>query len=179
MAQRDPPATARLFFGLPVGSPLAGTLGLLAVDVAAQADGRAVPAGNLHATLAFLGAVPRTRLGDLRTVGDEVDGARCHVQLDRVGSFGGARVAWIGATELPKPLVSLQQRLAQRLAEDGWALDARPFHLHVTLARRCRVALRTAAVPALAWRVDRVALFESIGTVDGPRYEPLIAWPLT
>ena len=171
-------AAARLFFGVPVASARRGALGPLADAVAAEAQGRAVPITNLHATLAFLGTVPRTRLGELCAVGDALRAAPCDVDLDRIGSFRGARVAWIGASALPAPLAVLQADLAQRLASLGWTPDARPFNLHVTLARHCRTTLATRAVAALAWPIELVALFESIGTTGGPRYVPLASWPL-
>ena len=171
-------SAARLFFGVPVAAPLREALGALADAIAARAQGRAVPVANLHATLAFLGTVPRVRIADLRAIGDALRAPRCEVQLDRVGSFRGARVAWIGTAAIPAPLAALQADLARRLGDAGWTLDARPFNLHVTLARHCRAALATDTVPALAWPVADVALFESIGTTDGPRYEPLAAWPL-
>jgi len=178
MARHGAVPAARLFFGVPVAAPLREALGALADALAARARGRAVPVANLHATLAFLGTVPRDRVAELRSIGDALRGRRCKVELDRIGSFRGARVAWIGTAAIPVPLAALQADLAQRLADAGWTLDARPFSLHVTLARHCRVALATDTVPALAWPVAQVALFESIGTADGPRYEPLAAWPL-
>lgn len=171
-------SAARVFFAVPVAAPLCEALGALAAALAARAQGRAVPAANLHGTLAFLGTVPRERVAELRAIGDALHAMRSEVQLDRVGSFRGARVAWIGTAAVPAPLSALQAELAERLANAGWTLDARPFNLHVTLARHCRVALATESVPALAWPVTQVTLFESIGTAEGPRYEALTAWPL-
>ena len=178
MAQSGTATAARLFFGVPAGDALRAALGVLAQAIAAQAHGRAVPATNLHATLAFLGSVARTRQDELCAIGATLDAQSCEVMLDRLGSFRGARVAWIGTALVPAPLAALQARLADRLAGAGWTLDSRPFNLHVTLARHCRVALPPRAVAALAWRVDEIALFESIGTPHGPRYEPLAAWPM-
>jgi 2'-5' RNA ligase len=169
---------ARLFFGLPVDEALAASLAGLAGPVALQAGGRPVVASNFHATLAFLGAAPRASIEALRVLGDGVAAARCDVLLDRVGSFRGARVAWIGAAAVPAPVIALQRRLERSLRDAGWTLDARPFHLHVTLARHCRAALETASVPVLRWAVDRFALFESVGSADGPRYAALAEWPM-
>ena len=178
MARSGAVSAARLFFGVPVGAPLREALGAVSVVVAARAHGRAVPVANLHATLAFLGTVPRERVAELCAIGDALRAPRCNVDLDRIGSFRGARVAWIGTAAIPAPLAALQADLGERLAHAGWTLDARPFNLHVTLARHCRVTLASDTVPALAWPITEVALFESIGGADGPRYEPLAAWPL-
>jgi 2'-5' RNA ligase len=178
MARSGAVPAARLFFGVPVGAPLRDALGALASAIAARAQGRAVPVANLHATLAFLGTVPRDRIAELRAIGDALRAPRCEIELDRIGSFRGARVAWIGTASIAAPLTALQADLAQRLARAGWTLDERPFNLHVTLARHCRVALASETVPALAWPVADVALFESIGTPGGPRYEPLATWSL-
>ena len=178
MARSGAVSAARLFFGVPVGGALREALGALADAIAASAQGRAVPAANLHATLAFLGGVERARLGELIRIGDALDAPACDIALDRIGSFRGARVAWIGTANVPTTLAALHADLAQRLGDAGWTLDARPFNLHVTLARHCRVPLATEAVDALPWRIARVALFESIGSAQGPRYEPVAAWPL-
>ena len=178
MARSGAVSAARLFFGVPVAAPLREALGALADALAVRAQGRAVPVANLHATLAFLGSVPRERVAALRAIGDALRAQPCEVQLDRIGGFRGARVAWIGTAAIPAPVAALQADLAQRLASAGLSLDARPFNLHVTLARHCRVTLATDAVPALAWPVAEVALFESIGTTEGPRYEPITRWSL-
>jgi len=173
---------ARLFFALPVDPPVRDALGVLAEDVAHRAQGRAVAAANLHMTLAFLGSVACACLPLLEEVGARcarslVDAAPLAVTLDRLGSFRGARVAWIGGSEVPQPLRSLQSALVHALANGGFAVDERPWKAHVTLARHCRLPPRAAMHPALQLPVRALALYESVSAAGGPRYEALARWP--
>ena len=151
----------------------------MARDVAQQTGGRAVPEANLHATVAFIGAVAHAAIAPLQALGGALPRAPLEVSLDTLGGFAHAQVAWIGAARVPDALTSLHAALSAALAAGGFSVETRPYHVHVTLARRCRRPLRRASVtPPLAWRVDRLVLFESINAGAGPRYEPLAAWPL-
>jgi 2'-5' RNA ligase len=169
---------SRLFFALPVDARLATSLAPLADAVAQQTGGRAVPQANLHATLAFLGSVAHAALPRLRAIGAALPQAALDVALDTLGGFGHAQVAWIGAARVPQPLVDLHASLNAALAADGFATETRPYHLHVTLARHCRRPLRRTTVAPLAWRVDRIVLFESVTAGAGPRYDALETWAL-
>lgn len=173
---------ARLFFALPVDPPLRDVLGALAAEVAQRAEGRAVPAANLHVTLAFLGNVARACLPRLDEIGSRcaqalVQSAPLALMLDRVGSFRRAGVAWIGPSEVAEPLCAVQSALVRALGEAGFAIDARPWNAHVTLARHCRRPTGEASHPALRLPVRGLALYESVSATDGPRYEALARWP--
>jgi 2'-5' RNA ligase len=173
------PATARLFFALPVDSALGDTLEELAHHAASMSGGRALPRANLHATIAFIGSVPRTQIATLCAIGGALRGDACDVTLDTLGSFRAARVAWIGPSHVPASLPALHDVLASHLAAASFSLDERPWNPHVTLARHCRHPIARREVAPLAWRVEHVVLYESIGATGGPRYEPLETWPLT
>lgn len=172
-------ATARLFFGLPIEGALRAPLEALARALAAASGGRAAPAADLHATIAFLGSLPHDRIAPLRAIGAALGADAVEVTLDTVGSFRAARVAWIGPSRVPRGLTALHAALTAKLAASSFALDARPYHPHVTLARHCRKALPRAGIEPLEWRIERVVLYESIGATGGPRYEERAAWPLT
>lgn len=175
-------ARARLFFALPVEPPVRDALGVLAEDVAHRAQGRAAAAANLHMTLAFLGSVARACLPLVEEVGARcapslVEAAPLAVTLDRMGSFRGAGVAWIGAAQVPQPLRSLQSALMHALAKGGFVVDQRPWNPHVTLARHCRLPPVVAVHPALQLPVRALVLYESVSAAGGPRYEALARWP--
>ena len=172
------PATARLFFALPVDAPLAEALATLAHSAAAASGGRALPAGNLHATVAFIGSVPREAIATLRAIGAALRAPALEVALDTLGSFRGARVAWIGPSDVPAALLELHGALSAQLGAASFTLEARPYHPHITLARHCRHPIARRGVPPLAWRIDELVLYESVSAQGGPRYEPLDAWPL-
>jgi 2'-5' RNA ligase len=173
------PVTARAFYALPVDAALADALGALALQAASAGGGRALPKANLHATVAFVGAVPRAAIADLSSIGAAMRAEAIDLALDTLGSFRGARVAWIGPSEVPESLGELHASLTGRLRAAGFAVDARPYHPHVTLARHCRHPFARRATAALAWRVDELVLYESISADGGPRYEPLERWRLT
>jgi 2'-5' RNA ligase len=170
--------TARLFFGLPVDGALDRHFDTLVKGFVDDAQGRAVPAENLHATLAFLGSVPRDALCDLRSIGAALPRAGFGLVLDTVGSFQGARVAWIGPSQRPGALLALHEALTERLREDGYRVEARPYLPHVTVARHCHRALATRTIAPIAWPVTRIVLYESITAAGGPRYEPRASYAL-
>jgi len=101
----------RLFFALPVEPTLAATLAPLARDVAEQTGGRAVPQENLHATLAFLGSVAHAAVAPLKSMADALPRSSFGVSLDTLGSFRQARVAWIGAAQVPAALQQMHAAL--------------------------------------------------------------------
>lgn len=173
------PETARLFFALPVKGALAEVLGELGQHAAPASGGRALPKASLHATIAFIGSAPRQAIATLCAIGAATSADALDVTLDTLGSFRAARVAWVGPSYVPAALLELHAALASRLAAAAFALDARPYHPHITLARHCRHPIARRDIAPLAWRIEELVLYESIAAQGGPRYEPLAAWPLT
>ena len=168
----------RVFFALVPPAPLQRALGDMARDVARRAHGRPVPAENVHATLAFVGAWPVSRLPELHAAGAAVCGEPMRVVLDRQGAFRRAGIAWISASQPPPALGALAQALFERLVAVGVKLDERPFRPHVTLARHCRGPYAAGPVGPFAWDVDTVALMLSDTRTEGARYRMLASWPL-
>ena len=177
MAIPTEPAT-RVFFALVPPPPLQHALGEFARDVARRAHGRPIPAENIHATVAFVGAWPVSRLPELHEAGAVVYGEPMRIVLDRQGAFRRAGIAWISASEPPPALDALAQALLERLAATGVPLDERPFRPHVTLARRCRGPYPAGPVAPFAWDVDALALMQSDTRAEGARYRMLASWPL-
>ena len=173
-------AALRVFFALWPDAGARDALSALAGDIAARTRGRAPPAGNLHLTLAFLGDVEPTRLALLRAIGAAVAAAVPPFALvfDRVGAFGDAGIAWAGASAPPRALERLAQLLQAALAKEGFRIERRPFHPHVTLARRCRSPAGAGSAAPIAWNVERIALNASERSPHGPRYRELVAWAL-
>ena len=171
-------AVARVFFALVPPPPLREALALLAVSVAQRAHGRAVPADNLHATLAFIGAWPVSQLPHWLDVGARCAGAAMDVTLDRLGGFRRAGVAWIGSSTPPAALSELAGEICAALAAASVAADARAFTPHLTLARRCRGPFPDELTGPYEWRVDAIALMRSITQPAGARYVEVARWPL-
>jgi 2'-5' RNA ligase len=183
----------RLFYALPL--PPDATAEIAALVDRVRADG--VPGGGrdvrwvrldgLHLTLRFLGP----------TLDDRVDAAieAVHtaargqspfaVTIGGAGAFppvGRPRALWLGLRSGGEELAGLAAAVDGALAGAGWVLDPKPFRAHLTLARSdgvpagAAIATRLveeAASMAVAFRAERIGLFESL-TGGGPaRYLPI------
>lgn len=166
-----------MFYGLPLDGAQESVVPLIR-DVVDATQGKPVPAANLHATLAFVGAVSRDVIGDLVRIGTELPRTPIALALDTIGSFRGARVAWIGPSRLAPSLTALHQALDGCLRDAGFPVETRAYHPHVTLARHCRRVVAERTIDPLPWSVQRIVLDELIGAEGGPRYEPCAQWPL-
>jgi 2'-5' RNA ligase len=169
---------ARLFFAIAPQRELRERLANLAQIVARATGGRPVPADNLHVTLAFLGEVARERIESLRAIGDALPRVGFALELNSLGAFPRTGVAWVAPTATSPELAALQSYLAERLAASGFPIEARPFHAHITLARRSVRRVQKVALPVERWVVDRVSLFESTPGERAPRYVEIAGWPL-
>jgi 2'-5' RNA ligase len=95
----------------------------------------------------------------------EIDGNPFDIKLGGLGSFRRGRSAlwWVGIENSP-PLLEYRERLCNRLLEEGYNFDQRPFRPHITIARQVVVDYSN---PPLApsegykTRVKRVSLMES------------------
>ena len=164
----------RLFFAIWPDVAARERLAALAADVAQVARGKAVPAANLHLTLAFLGEVEAARLALLPEIAAGIEAGAFSLRFDRVGSFPRARVSWAGCAKAPAELVHLQSALARELAARGFALEERPFAPHLTLARKAVTALPPARIEPIQWSVAEFALVTS----RAGRYETVSSWRL-
>ena len=135
-----------------------------------------VAADNLHATLAFLGAMSHHQEQLYAQAIRALDFAPCTLMLDTLGWWKKPRALWAGCQTMPDALLALVQDLNEKLAPCGFTPEDRPFTLHVTLVRKYArtIADEHRAIPAIAWRADTVALVESRGTAHGVRYLPLV-----
>lgn len=177
MSETTEPRT-RVFFALVPPPPLQQALGDLARACARRAHGRPVPAGNIHLTLAFIGAWPIARLPVLFDAGRTLVGESMRIALDVQGGFRRAGVAWIAPSKPPPALPQLAGDLCTALSRAGVAPEARPFHPHLTLARHCRGPFASDPTGPFAWDVDGVTLMQSDTRADGARYTGLAQWPL-
>ena len=151
----------RLFFALWPDDRLRASLERLGAELAARAQGKAVPAAKVHMTLAFLGEVPDDRFPAAVDAASRVAGDSFELALDEVGAFRSARVAWAGSSAGHPSLTALQSRLAAELREEGFELESRPFAAHVTLVRRISRPIAREAVAPIAWSVRDFALVAS------------------
>ncbi len=124
--------------------------------------GRQVPRAHLHLTLAFAGNVPADRVDCLVAGLDRLRTRPIPVVLDRVGHFGGARVAWIGPSRVPAALQRLAESAHRLCADCHIDIERRRFIPHVTLRRGVVVPAAGHYRPMpVRWCTNSVALVES------------------
>jgi 2'-5' RNA ligase len=166
-----------VFFALVPPASLRQVLASLGADVAEHAHGRAVAPENLHVTVAFVGAWPLSRMSHWIEAGARRVARPMHVTLDTLGGFRRAGVAWLGSSVPPATLLELGRSLNSELADAGIA-DARPFHPHLTLARKCRGPFPRVSVGPYEWDIDALTLMQSQADVAGAHYVVLRQWRL-
>ena len=116
------------------------------------------------------------RVPELIAMGSEEPLPRCVLELDQMGVFEQARVAWLGPTRAPPSLQAFRQRLVERLREGGFKRDRRHWLPHVSLYRDLRMPCRKMAVEPLCWRVESFSLVQSRLRQTGPVYSVLQRW---
>jgi len=174
----------RLFAALEIPEPHRSRLGEVARGLAERLGGRAVPARNLHATVAFLGAVPPDGGGALEAA--LVAGAPAGpvpVEVSGVRARPSSRRARVVAVELA-PRHDAQGEALRRLRDGllgaaGRPADDRPLWLHVTLvrlrgARRVELPEQNPSDVERMFVFSRLALYDSeLGDDGPPHYVPV------
>lgn len=170
----------RLFVALPVAEDVVAELARMGRS---GLDGwRWVRPEAMHLTLAFLGEVEQARVPAAeRAVRASVTGQPAlSLEAAGLGAFPDqrrARVLWAGLAGDLRELAALHRALSQALRDEGFEVDAKPFHPHVTLARaRAPQPLPSSLDRSRrfgAWRAGEVRLYESHLGPGGPRYEVL------
>lgn len=162
-----PPKTLRLFFALWPDDATRTAL----MQVQTAMHGRLVPYGNLHLTLAFLGAQPADVLLQAEDILARLMSPPMMLTLDRVGYFPRNRVAWAGMHHMPDELKSLHDELTEALRRQGIGFDQQQnFKPHVTLARDATLAPDISFDP-IVWHADRVTLVQSVTEASGSTYQ--------
>ena len=178
-ASATDPAPLRVFFALWPDAPAHERIATISADVVACARGRPPRPENIHLTVAFVGNVAPDRIAALKRIGASAARAVAPftLELDRLGAFHHAGIAWLGADVLPMELEDLVFALREQLAAKSFPVEKRLYRAHVTLARRCGTMASIRIAP-IAWRVERLTLNASKLSPSGSRYSELAQWPL-
>jgi RNA 2',3'-cyclic 3'-phosphodiesterase len=168
---------ARVFFAAWPPPGVQQALGDIARQAQRECGGRAVPAGNIHLTLLFIGDVPRASVAALETLGATVTASRFDLVVDRVEYWRHNRILWAGVEQCPQALAELVERLQQPAAAAGYRIEGRPYVPHITLQREARRAPAGVRI-RVDWPVTEFALVESAQRERGRVYEVLRRWPL-
>jgi RNA 2',3'-cyclic 3'-phosphodiesterase len=166
----------RLFFALWPDPALRAALGDRIQRVMARSAGRPQRPDQWHVTLAFLGQVSGERLPAVRAAAGRVNQMPVTIEFDRIEYWRRPQVLCLVASRVAAGLATLVAQLHAALVNEGFALDARPFRPHLTLARKVRSAADSCLDPPLVWRSDGFALVRSVTDPSGSRYEPLDWW---
>jgi RNA 2',3'-cyclic 3'-phosphodiesterase len=179
------PRGLRLFFALWPTDAQRQALAELTAPAIAHIQGNAVPPGNLHVTLAFLGAVPGHAFVRLVEIGGRGGDPAVPLVFSRIEYWAKPRVVVALAPRVPKAGLRIVERLWGELAPLGFEREQRPWHPHLTLVRRVRepppasfgptLPAKAAATAASGWGL---ALVESSTHREGVRYRSLADWPL-
>jgi RNA 2',3'-cyclic 3'-phosphodiesterase len=149
-----------------------------------SSGGRPVPEESLHLTLAFLGSVPERRVTELHAIARRVaqaaaaSGAPILLSFDRLVHWTKPRILCALDSEALTGAPALAESLKSETHAAGFSPDLKPFHAHVTVARKVAHAHPTQPLPPILWGFDAFALVESRTEPSGPVYSVIDSYPL-
>ncbi|PAD86751.1 RNA 2',3'-cyclic phosphodiesterase [Niallia circulans] len=127
---------------------------------------------DYHITLAFLGSASDEQREKLQTLLNQFPlSTDFQIHIDHLGVFGqrqSPRIFWAGMKEEQK-LVELRNQVFAASSKAGFQLETRPFHPHMTLARKWKEdsifseqELNEFALPKnLISNIDSIHLFQT------------------
>lgn len=141
---------------------------------------------NWHATLIFLGSTPEPAIPIIQNlIENSFDRiASFATELSGVGVFpnsGHPKVLWLGITDISSLMPSCL-KLVKFLQEQGFTLENKPLKPHLTLGRIKNTSGNSVFTSLIekyqksnfgTISIDKVVLYESVSTPDGPVYKPL------
>ena len=168
----------RLFFALWPDDALRQRLQEAATAIPVAAGGRRVPGANLHLTLHFIGNVYFEQMDCLQVAARTVSTPAFDLTLDVQGHFKKPQVAWLGCDSPPAALGDLHRQFGKRLQACDFHPEARPYHPHVTVARKSGSMAASACFAPIEWSVTEFALIEVQAIKNGVQYLAVETYPL-
>ena len=178
------PRSRRLFFALWPDSTLRERLARAVREAVHECGGRPVPLEQWHLTLAFLGAVPAARVVELAALARaaaraaDVPETGLELSLGRLADWPQPQVRCVLPIEPAPALGRLARALADVLSAAGFVPDLKPFHAHVTVARKVTRPSAPRHLRVVHWRFERFALLESRTLPSGAVYSVVETYPL-
>lgn len=170
--------TCRLFFALWPDQHVRAVLAAIASLCGTECGGRAVPAPNIHLTLAFLGEVDSERVCEVSALAEAIRSRPFEWVLDTRGYWRRNRIVWMGGSETPPALRDLARELMEALRAHGVRYDTRDYVPHITLVRDARRPPRSPPPAPIVWPVSEFVLVRSTTGRQSSVYEILARWPL-
>jgi 2'-5' RNA ligase len=183
MPSPEPPPTRRLFFGFWPDETQRMELAHATRKAVRACGGRHVPAENLHATVLFLGSVLESRIPELTAMaaGAAAQARALDLVFDQIEFWEKPRVlvaTTSHASAAGHAVAEALNRMLQReTTRAGLHADIKPFHAHVTLARKVGRVTHELGMAPVAWRLSGLALIDSRTDPAGPVYTVLESFP--
>lgn len=141
---------------------------------------------NWHITLFFLGDTSISKIALLQNlIGESFKNIQTfNAELVGLGVFPNSinpKVLWLGLEDI-QPLMPAHHQLGDLLLQNGFSFDSKPLKPHLTLARIKHLNDRLIFDSLLnefrqktfgSVIIDRIVLYESVLTSQGPVYKPL------
>ena len=174
----------RLFVGIPLADSvvreLTGVVARLrAPDGSSAGVLRWTDSESWHITLQFLGNATPEQFACLNARLSAIRAAPVHVRLGQLGGFDRAGVFFADVVVTPE-LAALQQKVVGATGGCGFVAETRPFHPHITLARRAgnqrtstlkEIVKREGVPPFSGFTGREFLLYESHIGREGAQYE--------
>jgi len=163
----------RLFIAIDLPEEIKRELWYLSLDLRRQAEqARVVPPENYHLTLLFIGETKR--VNEVRDALHllSVPGEPVALALEGIGSFRqqGSRTWWVGV-RVTEQLAAIHSELSALFRDAGFAIEARSFKPHITLARKVKASQPiTLVAPSYEIRAEQLSLMKSTRETGGMVY---------
>lgn len=183
-------ASRRLFFALWPDEAMRQALVQVTHKAVRASGGRPTPPGNLHITLAFLGAIPERQLPLLSEIGHQAArlgdvaalptaaGPEIELAFEHLEYWRAAHLLCAVPAESPARVAALARRLQVLLTEGGFAPDLKPFRPHVTVVRKVSRPGAAGRMHPVVWRFAELALIESRTLPEGALYSVVESYSL-
>ena len=142
---------------------------------------------NIHLTLKFLGYVSASQLKSIfEAVHQSIEGiAPFPLSFSGLGAFPrleNPRVVWVGVEEGREMLSRISRNLEEILKRNGFPVEAREYHPHLTLGRVKSSQNKAQLIGFIksekdcsigSMEVKEITIMQSILKPEGPGYKPL------
>ena len=164
----------RLFAGIPLAGAVMRELAAVVTRLRGNDGGlRWTAPESWHITLQFLGNATAEQLECLKARLGEVRSVPVPVRLGELGCFDRAGVFFAGVVVGPE-LAALQERVVAATSRCGFVAETRPFHPHITLARKS--GIKKSESHSRVDRAGSVASLRKLVTEAGdPAFAPFTA----
>jgi len=143
-----------------------------------SAEARPVIQENLHMTLLFLGMVPNNLVPKLNALAQTIQLDPFSLHIDHIDVWPRQRLMWAGCHQVPKKLQQLEHALRKGAQRCGIKIENRPYHPHITLARKVKTGTKMELSASLEWQVNAFSLVESVTEPSGVVYSEIASWKL-